>query len=348
MFQNDECIITKLWRDFNKNRSIHPDLIEAANEIPNFILNSKADSTVRKYKSYFKQWIVFARKYDMCPIPVEVDDFVLFLSYKAKSGASHSVLSSLLFSVKWFQRQFPGNNKSLESSTIDAILESSKRMVRKSNQKEPITMDSLREMAFLYFPNGIDEVSKKDLLLLRNITLCIIAFAGMFRFNEISNIIRENIKFHDSFVDIFVSKSKCDQFREGNHVVVAKTGSTYCPYNMLFQYCQLAEFDDAHYIFCRFTFFKKSKEYSIAEFNIPISYTRMREIFIFMCKQIKLDSSKFGLHSLRSGGTSAAAESGVPDRLIKRQGRWKSEKSKNTYIKESVSNKLLASAHVKL
>ena len=36
-------------------------------------------------------------------------------------------------------------------------------------------------------------------------------------------------------------------------------------------------------------------------------------------------SNLFGLHSLRSGGATAASAAGVPERLIKIQGRWVSD-----------------------
>ncbi|KAL5497418.1 hypothetical protein EMCRGX_G013885 [Ephydatia muelleri] len=42
------------------------------------------------------------------------------------------------------------------------------------------------------------------------------------------------------------------------------------------------------------------------------------------------------MHSLRAGGATAAANAGVPDRLFKRHGRWKSESAKDGYVKDSV------------
>ena len=39
-------------------------------------------------------------------------------------------------------------------------------------------------------------------------------------------------------------------------------------------------------------------------------------------KDIVPDISAIGTHSLRSGGATAAANAGVPDRLFKRHGRW--------------------------
>ena len=53
-------------------------------------------------------------------------------------------------------------------------------------------------------------------------------------------------------------------------------------------------------------------------------------------------------HSLRAGGASAAAENGVPDRLISKHGRWKSENARNGYIQDSVENRLSISKNLGL
>ena len=62
----------------------------------------------------------------------------------------------------------------------------------------------------------------------------------------------------------------------------------------------------------------------------------MREILLAELEAIGLNKKNFGLHSLRSGGTSAAANGGVKDRLFKRHGRWKSEKAKYGYVKNDL------------
>ena len=48
---------------------------------------------------------------------------------------------------------------------------------------------------------------------------------------------------------------------------------------------------------------------------------------------------KFGLHSLRSGGASAADNNGISDRLMSKQGR-SSEKARSGYIKDSAVKRL--------
>ena len=46
------------------------------------------------------------------------------------------------------------------------------------------------------------------------------------------------------------------------------------------------------------------------------------------------------MHSLRSGGATAAANNGVKDRLFKRNGRWKTENVKDGYVKDDIKELL--------
>ena len=75
--------------------------------------------------------------------------------------------------------------------------------------------------------------------------------------------------------------------------------------------------------------------------SCQLSYTRSREILLSTLEGIGLDKKKFGLHSLRSGG--AAATAGIDDRLFNKHGRWKSDKAKDGYVKESITDRLLVS-----
>ena len=58
-------------------------------------------------------------------------------------------------------------------------------------------------------------------------------------------------------------------------------------------------------------------------------------------KDIVPDISAIGTYSLRSGGATAAANAGEPDRLFKRHGRWASESAKDRYVQDSLSPKAL-------
>ena len=72
----------------------------------------------------------------------------------------------------------------------------------------------------------------------------------------------------------------------------------------------------------------------------PMSYSRANELIKRELQKEELDPKLYGVHSLRAGGASAAAALGVPDRLFQRQGGWRSERSKNNYIQESMESLL--------
>ena len=52
-----------------------------------------------------------------------------------------------------------------------------------------------------------------------------------------------------------------------------------------------------------------------------ISYSRIRQIFKGYISKITTTPENFGLHSLSTGGASAAANNGISDRLIFRESK---------------------------
>ena len=60
-------------------------------------------------------------------------------------------------------------------------------------------------------------------------------------------------------------------------------------------------------------------------------------------KDFAPDISAIGTHSLRSGGATAAANAGVPDRPFKRHGSWASESAKDGCVQDFLSSRLSVS-----
>ena len=69
-----------------------------------------------------------------------------------------------------------------------------------------------------------------------------------------------------------------------------------------------------------------------------ISYSCLREAFKKTMADLDFPLKEFGLHSLRAGGATTAANVKVPDRCFKRQERWKSENAKDGHIKDNVES----------
>ena len=162
------------------------------------------------------------------------------------------------------------------------------------------------------------------------------------------NIRRSHITFHSDHASLFIARSKTDKYNQGSNVCIAKTGTQTCPVNMLSRYLQMAGIISTsdEYIFRQITFLKKSNSYKLRDVTKSLSYTRAREIILASFEGIGLDKSKFGIHSLRRGGATAACAAGISDRVFKKHGRWKSDKAKDGYVKESLNEKLSVSLNL--
>jgi len=73
---------------------------------------------------------------------------------------------------------------------------------------------------------------------------------------------------------------------------------------------------------------------SLEKLDAP--YLFLRDLFNKKVAALGFPAHEFGLHSLRAGGETAAANAKVPDCLFKRHRRWKSENAKDGYIKDSL------------
>jgi len=94
---------------------------------------------------------------------------------------------------------------------------------------------------------------------------------------------------------------------------------------MLSRYCVLANIapDSTDYLFRPLCFCKSTNTYKLRQGKL--SYSTARETLLSALETLGLNKKHFGLHSLRSGGATAAAAAGVEERLFKKHGRWKSD-----------------------
>ena len=179
---------------------------------------------------------------------------------------------------------------------------------------------------------------------LRFLLTCLLGLTGFLRTDELLDFKLKHIKIQESHLDIVIPKSKTDQHREGHVVYISRIKSECCPVKYLEVYLQKALLyvsnDKESPLICRI--FKTKSGHKISKTK-GISYSRIREIFKGYISEITTTPEIFGLHSLRSGGASAAANNGISDRLISKQGRWSSEKARNGYIKDSVVKRLTVS-----
>lgn len=170
------------------------------------------------------------------------------------------------------------------------------------------------------------------------------------RFSELSSLQMKDIKIYENHMSLFIKKSKTDQLQKGSEIVIAKTGNKLCPVSWLKNYLAAASLtvSSDEYIFTKVKFLKSKNKYVPVNTLSPLSYTRSREIFLQAIVAIGEDKNKFGLHSLRSGGASACANStlNLDTSLLNKHGRWKSSTSSDGYIHYNLNKRLQISKHL--
>ena len=127
-----------------------------------------------------------------------------------------------------------------KSDIVLIVAEGAKRLSAEPiKKKEPMTPDILIALRNVCLrPDG-----SINLLNQRNITFCILSYAGFFRFAEVSKIRRHHICFHDVYMTIFVPSSKTDVYHQGRNCLIAKTNSELCPVANVAHYLSMAEID---------------------------------------------------------------------------------------------------------
>lgn len=183
-----------------------------------------------------------------------------------------------------------------------------------------------------------------DLSSIRNFTMFVLAYAGFFRYDDLSRIRRSHIFFNDDYMRIRIISSKNDQYRQGADVYIAESYTRLCPVRWLKRYLTLSSqlFGSDKFIFRSLRYDRTANRNILVHTDQKITYTRLREIFKDVLLRVGRDPTIYGLHSLRAGGVTAAVVNGINRRLYKLHGRWSSDCVDN-YIVDSIRSRLSVS-----
>ena len=319
-----------------------PELKELADSLPSIALRSKAPATVKKYAGGFSRWKKWAKsKPGIEAFPAKPFQFALYLAFLVQSAKTSAPIEEAINSLSWVH-QLAVVEDPTDHPLVKQVLAGAKRILaHKTAKKEPITPEILHRM----FDKFVTPAAQ--LPIIRTMTICLLGYAGFFRFGELASLRECDVSFYDEHAEVFVESSKTDQFREGAWVPIARTNSNICPVTMLERYFCLANIQgNADKLL--FRGLTSTKQGYRLRPSGGISYTRVRELVLEKLQEIGLEPKLFGLHSLRSGGASAAANAGIPDRWFKRHGRWLSENAKDGYIKDKLEDRLCVTRNLGL
>ena len=261
-------------------------------------------------------------------------------------GKSVSVINQFVSAARWLHK-LAGHKDPTRSHIVHTVVDGARRSLgRPNNPKEPITTkDISRICSSLKNSQGL-----LDLKGLRLMAYILVSYAGFLRYEEAIKLRREDIAFHGTYIALFLQTSKTDVYRNGHTILIARTKTKLDPFIFLYRYLAMANIEpkDECYIFRGIYIHPTTGEQMLKLKDKHVSYSTIRDILLTAIGQVGLDATKYGTHSLRAGGATSAANRGIPDRLFKVHGRWRSENSKDRYIKDSIKRRLKVSLQLGL
>ena len=291
-------------------KSLVTDLKSLEIETLKNLRNSKAENTLRAYKSDYKDFARFCSRNQFSPLPTEPKILALYLTHLS-SRSKYSTLKRRLASISVIHK-LKGHYIDTKHPLIIENLLGIKRL-KGSNQKskKPILINDLKLII-----KAINESNLKYLRKLRDKALILVGFSGGFRRSELVAVEHEDIEFVSEGVKIYVKRSKTDQSGEGMIKAIPYfSNEEFCPVKNLKNWISQGNIGSG-------------KVFDISDKSVALLIKKYVGLG-------GLDQKKYSGHSLRSGFATTTAESGAEERNIMSMTGHKTTQMVRRYIKEA-------------
>ena len=285
--------------------------------------SSKANNTVRAYKSDFNDFGLFCAQNGFKSLPSEPKIVSLYLTHLSTRDIKMSTLKRRLVSIGVIHKLKGYYLDTKHPIIIENIMGIKRRKGSFQKGKKPLLINNLKLII-----NVIDEYNEEDIKKLRDRSIILMGFSGGFRRNEIVSLDYEDLDFVNEGLKINLKRSKTDQFGEGSVKGLPYfDNSVYCPVLSLKNWIEISNIDSGP-LFRRFSKGSKLSNNRLTDQTVAILIKKYLQL-------AGIDNRNYSGHSLRSGFATSAAESGAEERSIMAMTGHKSTEMVRRYIKEA-------------
>ena len=285
--------------------------------------SSKANNTVRAYKSDFNDFGIFCAQNGFKSLPSDPKIVSLYLTHLSTKDAKMSTLKRRLVSIGVIHKLKGHYLDTKHPAIIENIMGIKRRKGSIQKAKKPILINSLKLII-----DAIDQQNKQEIKKFRDRSIILIGFSGGFRRNEIVSLDYDDLDFVPEGLKINIKRSKTDQFGEGfTKALPYFDSSQYCPVVSLKNWLDISKITSGP-VFRRFLKGSKLSENRLTDQTVAILIKEYLNL-------AGINSKNYSGHSLRSGFATSAAESGVEERNIMAMTGHKSTEMVRRYIKEA-------------
>ena len=285
--------------------------------------SSKANNTVRAYKSDFNDFGLFCAKNGFKSLPSEPKTVSLYLTYLSTKEAKMSTLKRRLVSIGVIHKLKGHYLDTKHPAIIENIMGIKRRKGSIQKSKKPILVNNLKLII-----NAIDQQNKEEIKKSRDRSIILIGFSGGFRRNEIVSLDYDDLDFVHEGLKINLKRSKTDQFGEGfTKALPYFDNLQYCPVASLKKWIEISKITSGA-LFRRISKGSKLSENRLTNQTVALLIKKYLNL-------IGVDSKNYSGHSLRSGFATSAAESGAEERSIMTMTGHKSTEMVRRYINDA-------------
>lgn len=339
------CLDTMLRKEGRSNM-LSDDLI-------NLISLARKPSTFKKHTGYFLAWVRHAQHHGAKILPISPMDFANFLISAAAHDNTASPTLSRCDAISFFC-DISNTPSPMQHSLCRTIKEALKRRLGIRGRKK---LPLLHEQISAIFTRQLTNSHT-----LHTLVTCFrmaIMYEGCLRWHDMAQISFGDIIITKTFLRIFIQQAKTDAYRKGQWVTVDASLDRFSTYSLLAQVLDtlavlwIKATNDMRRSFLGMhdteeapkflpisdipLIFYIDKHSQAPYFNTCTDYPHFLNTLQEWAALEGLDRADVGTHSLRRGLASDWALVGIPDRLRRAQGRWRSEIVADGYIDESIN-----------
>jgi site-specific recombinase XerD len=293
---------------------ILPSSLDQARE---FIRASKAQSTLRGYRSDWRDFIAWCESHGSGPLPASPENVAAYIAEcagRVKVGSIQRRLNAIAEAHKLV---------GLESPTSAGMVRNTLKGIRRTlgtaaAQKAAALTADIRAMI---------AATDAGMIGLRDRALILLGFAGAFRRSEVVGLDIADLDFSRDGLTVILRRSKTDQDGQGRKIGVPYgSNPETCPVRVLQSWLEQAGITSGP------VFRSLNRHGQVQPGGLsPVDVARVVKK---LAQRAGLDPAKFAGHSLRAGHATSAAISGASERSIMQQTGHKSVQMVRRYIRD--------------
>ena len=286
-------------------------------QVREFIRASKAESTLRGYKSDWRHFCRWSESHSLCPLPASpeaVASYIAECAARLKVGSIQRRLNAIAEAHKAV---------GLDSPTAAGIVKNTLKGIKRTLgtaavQKAPALTDDIRTMV---------SVADSGLIGLRDRALILLGFAGAFRRSEVVSLDVADLDFGRDGLTVTLRRSKTDQEGQSRKIGIPYgSNPETCPVRVVQTWLEQAALTTGP-VFLSINRHGKVRQGRLAPADVA-------RIVKKLALRADLDPTKYAGHSLRAGHATAAAVAGASERSIMAQTGHRSVMMVRRYIRD--------------